>query len=1039
MARPQVLGPAAVHVVEGLTGRHACHPFRSAIHPFRITHVAAAVALAMSLPAPAQDGEAVQEVRITGSRITVPAGMNTPTPVTAVSAAEIEQMSPANVIDALGQLPQFWGNIAPEQIVGGQNSGGANVNLRGAGVNRTLVLLDGRRVVSSNRFGTVDVNMIPEALLKGIDIVTGGASASYGTDAVAGVLNFLLDTDFEGIKTHVQGGQTAVNDGENWEASAAFGRAFLGDRLHVIGSIGRFEQDPINSFESLRDRPYFNQAARVTNPDPNGPAEIIRPFVAPTNFTNGGIIVEPDFPALNRLEFLPDGSVRPFPFSGVGSLNTGCQCHAESTQTYGVDGDTEIAPGYERTNAFVHLKYDVNENVNVFAQGLYGTTRNSDRRESVALLSVWQGRIYADNAYLPDSVRQLMADVLPANRQYFGFGIFARNAPDTPLGDSRQITDNEMISGTLGFNADFRSGPLEGWRLEGYYQYGENVQDFITQNGIRTDRLPMAMDAVRDANGNIVCRVSLPEFDPNGIFSGCRPVNLFGGVQNVTPEAAAWIRDDGKVARQWTDQHVAELVLSGELWEGLGAGPVVSAFGLSYRKDSLDQRTLDPSDEFPALPDGTLLSDLGLALPGIRGVLPEGVPGGIPGLRFVPTGFRGDANSSSVLFSSLRAFSGSYSVKEVFGEFIVPVLKDAAWARDLQFNGAARWADYSGSGGIWAWKVGATWEPNDQVRLRATQSRDVRAATLQERFDQTRGGVNVQDPANGNITVTTASFSGGNPNVAPEQADTLTLGVVLQPAFLQGFSMSLDWYRIDINDAIGQLLAQDVVTRCFNGLDPSLCQYVVRRDNQPNGVIERVETLFINLANHRISGADLELSYRRNLELFGNAPQSLTWRFFSSWLGENSVQNRGGARDERVGQIGVITQGLSLPKLRITSSLSYRYGPVTAFLQGRWIDGGILDRNLVESDHAIIDPVTNRRVATIDDNTIPSTFYTDLNLSYTGGRDENLEVYFNVTNLFDREPVLVPGIVGRTGTNEFNTGLYDTIGRRYALGLNYRF
>lgn len=1015
------------------TNPRSAHP----IHPSKSKHIAAAVALALGTSSLAQSQEesTLQEVTVTGSRITVQTGMNTPTPVTAVPATELAQMSPGNVIEALGQLPQFFGNIAPEQIVGGQNSGGSNVNLRGAGVNRTLVLLDGRRVVSSNRFGAVDVNMFPEALLKGIETVTGGASASYGTDAVAGVVNFLLDTEFDGFSTHIQGGETSLGDGENWEASLAFGRD-LGERMHVIGSFAKFKQDSVGTFESLRDRPYFNQVSRVTNPDPNGPREIIRPFVTPTNFTNGGVIVEPNFPELNRLEFLPDGSVRRLPFSGVGSLNTGCQCYAEHSQTYGVDADTEIAPEFERTNAFLYLDYDVTDNLNVYAQGIYGNTRNSDRRESISLLSVWQGRIYADNPFLPDSVRQLMADVLPADRQYFGFGMFARNAPDTPLGESRQITDNDMYSGTIGFKAELSGGFLDGWHLDGHYQYGKNTQDFITVNGVRTDRLPLAMDAVRDANGNIVCRVSLPEYDPNGIFRDCVPINLFGGLQNVTPQAAAWIMDDGKVARQWTDQHVAELVLNGTVWEGFGAGPIAAAFGISYRKDSLDQRTLDPSDEFPALPDGTLLSDLGVAPASLRGVVPEGenggVPGydGIPGLRFVPTGYKGDQNSSSVLFSSLRAISGSYSVKEAFTEFNIPLLQGASWARSLELSTAARWADYSGSGTIWAWKVGVNWEINDQIRLRATQSRDVRAATLRERFDQTRGGVNVQDPANNNVTVTTASFSGGNPNVAPEEADTLTFGVVYRPAFLEGFSMSTDWYLIDINDAIGQLLPQDVVNGCFRG-DQSLCQYVIRRDNLPNGAIERVENLFLNLANQRISGIDVEMSYRRNVKLFGGGPESLTARFFGTWLDENSIKNEGGIRDERVGQIGVIVDGLSLPRFKVTSNLSYRNGPVLLFLQGRWIDGGLLDRNRVES--------TTNIPNSIDDNTVPSTFYTDLNLSYFRGESDDLELFLNVTNLFDREPVHVPNIIGRAGTTEFNSGLYDLLGRRFVVGLNYHF
>lgn len=1005
------------------------------------TRIAAAVAFAVGTAGASMAAEAeLEEVQVTGTRIARSSGLDTPTPVTSVEMADLQKMAPGNVIDALSQLPQFAGNVSSEQIIGGQNSGSANVNLRGAGVNRTLVLLDGRRVVSSNRFGTVDVNMFPEQLLRGIETVTGGASASYGTDAVAGVVNFLLDTEFEGFKVHGQVGMTTHGDGENYEAGAAFGHAF-GDRFHLLASIETAQQDKINGLSALQDRPYWNQTSLLTNPDPAGPREIIRPYVSPTNFTNGGIFVDPPTTALpqlsqfNRVEFNPDGTYGPLPFTGVGSLNTGCQCFAEASQTFGVDIDEEILPEYDRSVLYARLGFDATDNLELYLQGIGGHTRNSDRRESVALLSVWQGRIYSDNAFLPPALATQMNTVLPANRRYLGFASFLPNVPESPLGEARQVADNEMLSGTAGFTQRFGDGALAGWRLDGYYQYGQNTQDFIAQNGIRTDRLPMALDAVRDANGRIVCRVSLPQFDAAGNFSDCVPINLFGGTANITPEMAAWIVDDGKVARQETDQHVAELVMSGELFEGWYAGPIGSAFGLSYRKDSLEQRTLDPSDEFPALPDGTLLADLGIHPAGLRGVVAErttaypGFPGyfGIQGLRHVPGGFEGDANSSTVLFSSLREISGDYNVKEAFAEFSVPLLRDVFLAQNLELNAAARWADYSGSGEIWAWKIGTSWQVNDTLRFRATASQDVRAATLQERFDQTRGGVNVQDPANGGITVTTASLSGGNPNVSPETARTLTAGLVYQPAFLEGFAASVDWYSIDIDDAIGQLTAQNIVTGCYNG-DTTLCPYVIRRDNLPNGVIDRVENIFINLANQKISGVDLETTYARSLELFGGGPEAFTWRLFATFLDENSIQNRGAVRDERAGQVGA---PFSLPEYRVTTSVNYRNGPVGVFLQGRWIDGGTLDRLKVES--------TTNVPSSVEDNTVPSVFYLDANISLFFGEDDNLDVYLNATNLLDRQPPYAPGIVGRTGTTSFNPAMHDVVGRRVALGVNYRF
>src|SRR5690606_15545894 len=347
--------------------------------------------------------------------------------------------------------PQFYANQNPEQVNGGQNSGGSNVNLRGAGTNRTLTLLNGRRVVPSNRFGTVDVGMFPEDLLRSVETVTGGASASYGTDAVAGVVNFLLDTEFDGFKTRAQTGVTEYGDGRTWEVGFAFG-ADLTDRLHIIGSVSRYDQDKISDFEALQDRDFIQQIARVTNPDPNGPTEIIRRYVSPTNFSNKGILIPPSG---TRLEMQTDGTAVPLAFSGVGVLDSGCQCHAEETQTWGVNADDEIQNAYERDNLFVHLDYDLGSNTNVYFQGIYGKNSASDRRESISLLYGWEGRIYADNVFLDDSVAawiEAEGDGPDASGvRYVGYGYFPPNMPDTPLGDSRQETNNKLLSTTIGF------------------------------------------------------------------------------------------------------------------------------------------------------------------------------------------------------------------------------------------------------------------------------------------------------------------------------------------------------------------------------------------------------------------------------------------------------------------------------------------------------------------------------------------------------------------------------------------------------------
>ncbi len=232
--------------------------------------------------------------------------------------------------------------------------------------------------------------------------------------------------------------------------------------------------------------------------------------------------------------------------------------------------------------------------------------------------------------------------------------------------------------------------------------------------------------------------------------------------------------------------------------------------------------------------------------------------GGIPGLYYVPTGFLGDANSSTILFSSERTFSGDTTVKELFSEFNIPLLKDIPAIKSLSTNLAARWANYSGSGNVRAWKAGFDWALIDSLRLRVTRSRDVRAASLEERFDTTRGGVTVNNPyvlTNGGPTTQSgASFSGGNPDLAPEKADTWTAGFVFTPTFFEGFSASVDWYKINISDAIDQPTAQQVVDAAFRG-DPQY-QQLVKLD-AGNNIVE-VDRFFINFAKQFIEGVDFE-------------------------------------------------------------------------------------------------------------------------------------------------------------------------------------
>jgi len=1057
---------------------------------------AAAVALALGVSgiANADDAAPLQEVTVTGSRIALSPGMLTPTPVTAVTQDELVKMAPTNVIDSLNALPQFFGNNTYQQALGGQSPSGSQVNLRGAntslGISRTLVLLDGRRSVANSRFGSVDIASFPDTLLKSVEVVTGGASASYGTDAVAGVVNFILDTKFEGVKAEAQGGITARHDGANSKFSFTFGHQF-GEKFHIIGSLSEFNQDAIGDFDSLKDRPWFNQASRVPSA-PGGPTWTVAPYVIPTNFSYNGTVVLPG--PLNGKQFSTDGqSLLPAPTGVLGSVGDACNCVATPNETYSVNSMDEVLPAYKRKNAFLHATFDVNDKVQVYAQGMYSDDAANIRWQSAALLSIWQAQIGVENPFLSPGVRSQIQSTLvnafpnttgplstaaggpgPGYRfiypgkddlaaQYFNYGVYLNNVPGNPLGETRQITQNITHQGTIGTKAELWGD----WKLDAYFNYGASRENYIDNNGTRVDRLFFALDAV-DSNatpaapipanpsGNPVCRVASPAFDPQYYksFQDCVPINLFGGWTNISQQAAAYVSGPQKTAEQYYDLKNGEVTANGKLFDGW-AGPIKAAVGGAWRRESVLQTTPNPANEYPAFLNGQLVGNtIGTQPTYFRGVIPQGYyinqfgntqpwptgapvnivngkqTGGIPGLYYVPSGFLGDANSSTIMFSSERTFSGDTTVKEVFTEFNVPLLKDVPLLETLSTDIAARWANYSGSGNVWAWKAGLDWAINDSFRVRVTRSRDVRAASLEERFDTTRGGVTVNNPwvltGGAATTQSGASYSGGNPNLQPEKADTWTAGFVFTPTFVPGFSASVDWYKITINDAIDQPTAQQVVDAAFRG-DPQYTPLV--KLDAGNNIIE-VDRFFINFAQQFVEGVDFEGSYRHGVQLLGGGPEDVTFRMYFTDLMKNATLTQFGSYDEWAGQVGTAR---SLPKQKYTANLTYSNGPYSVFFQGRYISHGILDHTLRQSDVAI------PGVQTINDNEVGGLFYLDMNLSWQVPVPGDFNVYAEVQNALDRAPPTTAAAYGRAGALATNPQLYDVIGRRYTLGFRYKF
>ena len=851
---------------------------------------ATAVMLAIGGVAQASDAEVnLEEVSITGSRIQR-TGLTTPTPVTALNADDLHVMAPTTLAAAVTQLPQFTNSSVPEgaPAAGWTGASGASIlNLRGVGQNRTLVLLDGRRVVASTRRGTLDVNLLPNSLVRSVEVVTGGASAAYGSDAVSGVVNFLLDTKFDGVKFDVQGGVTELSDNRNYSASLAAGFQ-MGDRMHFIGAMDYYTADPI---KDATRRDWQQSQGVISNPlagQPGQPTRITRTGVRSTQFTQGGLITAVAggaSPTLQWTQFLPGGVTAPFV---RGSDFT------TSTQVGGDGADLAwynyFTPDSTRGSAFAHLTYDLSDNASVFVQGLYGVNESSYLSPPAGgQLATWAATIYWNNAFLPANV---------ASRMPTGSNFRLGRAGDLDYGAAKAIEqDNILKSVTTGLKMN-----IGDWRLDSYYQYGRTTSNINMDKAIRLDRVYQAIDAVRNSAGQIVCNSTLM-YPTNG----CVPLNVFG-VGSPSQAAIDWITQDIS-QKQIVQQHVVDVAMSGSPFN-TWAGAASMAFGVAWREESFVQAV------YPvALHADTDIPVIGPTL----------------GYRGLPAVYSGNANIFERGPSA--APGGGFHVREAFTELQLPLLSEKPLVRSLDLNTAVRYAYYEGSGGVWAWKAGLDWSITSDLRFRLTRSRDVRAGTLSERFDTSRGPGNVVDPQSGSsVQYAISVVAGGNPNVNPEDADTLTFGLVYRPSWLEGFGMSVDAFDVKIAGAIGQLGAQAIVDQCRLGAT-QLCSYIVRGSD---GFISTVSNLFINTAESRARGMDFELSYARPVALFGGNEQIRT-RLLASYVTELSTTQSGAAKVDRAGQTGL--QG-GAPDLQGTFSLSYERGPLSATVQERYIASG---------------------------------------------------------------------------------------------------
>ncbi|WCT74007.1 TonB-dependent receptor [Sphingomonas naphthae] len=727
-------------------------------------------AYAQSAPSPVTDTDEV--VVITGSRV-VRDGYEAPTPVSVVSRQEIERSATPNIADYVNTLPAVSGSSTPITTatnVGQGRQGVNSLNLRGIGDVRTLTLLDGRRVGGVINTGVVDVSELPQQLISRVDVVTGGASASYGSDALSGVVNFVLDTKFTGLKGEISGGETTYGDNKSWKASLSYGAGFAGGRGHFLLSGEASAEDGIITNTRAWNRTGW---AFINNPAyraGNGQPQVLRlPQVALSTATLGGTIACSATSAcssLRGISFGPGGTQYNLVFGPI--VSDPIMAGGTFADNAIRDKSTSLTPKQNRQNLFTRVSYDVADDWNVFAEGSWSHLETYSEIFRGNLTNTLTLR--ADNAYLPAAI---------ASR------ITALGLTSVPFGTMK---GDNPVTGGLGKHKSFRGvGGIDGkfglfgteWKLSGYYEYARSTLSNTSTNSTLLPNFMLAIDAVRAPNGSIVCRSTLT--NPT---NGCVPYNLIG--TGVNSQAAIAYVTGNPNQRSIFKQNVVSVNIAGEPFD-LWAGPVSIAFGAEHRTESASGTADALTQANPGNWDST---------------------GGQPAV-------------------------GSYKVSDAYLETVIPLARDMWWARSLNLNAAARAVKYE-NGTFATWKLGAEYMPIEGLRIRGVASRDVREANLADRFAGIfQSQSSFSDPNNNGAAATARQLNSGNPNLDPEIGRTYSAGVVVRPGFLPGFNASIDYYKVSIKGAIGSLSTQQIVNLCFAG-NQSACALITRTPGATN-------------------------------------------------------------------------------------------------------------------------------------------------------------------------------------------------------------
>jgi iron complex outermembrane receptor protein len=1056
----------------------------------------AVLAMLISAPAFAQGNESTESVTVSSSRI-MNSGFEAPTPTTVISSADLEKQANTNVFTTISQLPSLMGSTGTTVGNGGSSNGVNGIsalNLRGIGTQRNLILIDGERIIPTNITGVVDISQFPQMLIQRVDVVTGGASASWGSDAVSGVVNFIFDKKFEGFKMNINGGISNYADDPKAQIQFAAGTSFLGGRAHIEIS-GEFTSEAgINSLNGARkwwQNPQQLQQFSTAQCQPSGCPGGSPQWINGLNGKNvlwayGGLITRGP---LQGTQFGANGAPSQFDYGfgynglpatpnrtaagGTNNCSSGGYCFGGDLA--GAQGGyNSIVARLVRGNAFMRLSYDLTDKIQIYGSAIFSEVVTFDK-PTQSFFKSDNLSIGCDNPFLPGSIAAACtANAGPG-------GAYAPSATDLANGAQGGPVSNGFVNGftagkmqygaqnsvlqnvenynnrttrryVLGAEGVFNLFDTD-WSFKAYGQHGEVDFHNTLENILITPYYNAAIDAVQVTAGN---QASFPGVPLGSVICrsvaarsvGCQPLNIIGTngasaaarsfVQGLNADGSstgANGRDPFQIVH--TRQEVLDFGVSGAPFS-TWAGKVDIATGFQFREEAL-------SSVSDCASRGNCANEtLGRETYGPAGnpLLNSGST--INGQAFPPA-------APNWYAGNFQPARGYFHEWEMFGETNVPLLDDQAWGH-INANLAGRYTHYSTSGDVETWKVGVTWDtPLDGLRLRALQSRDVRAPNLAELFAGARvNNGSVTDPftccSNGPGDTANKTISPlpnpitANRNLKPEKGQTTEAGLVWSPSYIPGLNLSATYWRIGIKSIIAQLGQGDQINLCFNG-NAFQCSFI-QSNGVPwavNGVINTAlthssptlqTTPQVNLASQVIDGMDYEASYRFavddaiNWGLGGDATIRI--------LATNVMKNQ-----TNPGFIGaVITEnagsnGGNTPHWKVFFNQAYDTGNWGLFINERWFSEGVINRNWFQCAAACPAPVDNNH-PTVSSNYMPGELYFDVGGHYD--LTEHSSLYFKIDNLTNQNPGNANPFTPLNQSSNTNPTLYDVIGRYYTLG-----